>query len=651
MAYRRLTAEEIALLERRGCMAESWDTVTVAEKFAPERRFHHIHFSGTVELGVFTGNIRTPDGFVHPAGIEYSALHNVRIGDNCLIRHANLATTDIGDNVVLVMVGLASRDGGAPLGNGMRAHVLTEDGARSVPLWRGLTAQIAHLLCHFKNHPVALALESIVRADSESLRLPRSVISSGCVARRCGKLNNVWIGEGAEIEGAAALVDCYVDSTRQAPARIGEGVAARDCVLLRSSRVVGGVRLDHCLVGEGVVLDDSFSARHSLFFANSHFALGEADAAMAGPHAVSTHKATLVLTCQCSFSTFGSGANSSNHHFKLGPRHGGVLRRGVKCGSGSYVFWPADIGAFTTVVGRHSGHLDTSDFPFSLLLGEPGKSVLVPGVNLFTAGAYRDSAKWRDRDAHAGLDNPLDLVNPAVLSPYVLQAMDAGCELLRRCVGFEVDIRHGGAVIPANRVEPTLRLYETALTFHTGNRLFARAAKAGNGANPDIDGLCRQIAEAPAESDAGSGGRWRDWGGMLLSGDAARAFLADLEAGKFADGAAVRERLRAIHEAYEETEWSWLANRWRRDYGEPTAQSVSLFVDKWRKAALFRHDCFVKDANKEFAPEARFGYGVEEDANTAFARVQGRMADHPLVAEEEAECVRLLDMAKGVPAV
>lgn len=53
--------------------------------------------------------------------------------------------------------------------------------------------------------------------------------------------------------------------------------------------------LRRCFVGEGVVIENGFSAENSLFFANSHLNHGEACAVFAGPYTVSHHRSTLLI--------------------------------------------------------------------------------------------------------------------------------------------------------------------------------------------------------------------------------------------------------------------------------------------------------------------------------------------------------------------
>ena len=54
--------------------------------------------------------------------------------------------------------------------------------------------------------------------------------------------------------------------------------------------------------------------------------------------------------------------------YKLGPIHQGAMERGAKTTSDSYILWPARVGAFSLVMGRHVNHADTSNLPFSYLI-------------------------------------------------------------------------------------------------------------------------------------------------------------------------------------------------------------------------------------------------------------------------------------------
>ena len=63
------------------------------------------------------------------------------------------------------------------------------------------------------------------------------------------------------------------------------------------------------------------------------------------------HKSSLLIAGMFSFLNAGSGSNQSNHMYKLGPIHQGVVERGSKTTSDSYILWPAKVGAFSLIMG------------------------------------------------------------------------------------------------------------------------------------------------------------------------------------------------------------------------------------------------------------------------------------------------------------
>jgi hypothetical protein len=80
-------------------------------------------------------------------------------------------------------------------------------------------------------------------------------------------------------------------------------------------------------------------------------------------------------------------------------------------------------------MGRHTHHADTSDLPFSYLIENNSESYLVPGANLRTVGTIRDAQKWPKRDNRKD-PNKLDQINFNLLSPYTVQKMWRGREVL-----------------------------------------------------------------------------------------------------------------------------------------------------------------------------------------------------------------------------
>ena len=221
-----------------------------------------------------------------------------------------------------------------------------------------------------------------------------------------------------------------IASNEHAPVIVGEGVTAKKFIILSGSRVDGSAMIDKTIVGQGTVIGKQFSAENSAFFANSEGYHGEAVSLFGGPYTVTHHKSTLLIACLVSFYNAGSGSNQSNHMYKLGPVHQGILERGAKTGSFSYLMWPGRVGAFTGVIGKHYANFDTTDLPFSYVLESNGKSLLMPAMNLCTVGTRRDSIKWPNRDGRKDPDK-LDLINFELFSPYIIGKIIRGIEVLK----------------------------------------------------------------------------------------------------------------------------------------------------------------------------------------------------------------------------
>ncbi len=65
MNPRTLTPAEIDALHQQGCSCSAWNEVRVSDPFQANR-FRNVHFSGTVQLGIFTENCTRPGGIEVP---------------------------------------------------------------------------------------------------------------------------------------------------------------------------------------------------------------------------------------------------------------------------------------------------------------------------------------------------------------------------------------------------------------------------------------------------------------------------------------------------------------------------------------------------------------------------------------------------------
>ena len=337
-------------------------------------------------------------------------------------------------------------------------------------------------------------------------------IGSYVVIADAGYIKNVKIGDCCKIEGAARLKNGTINSNVHAPVHIGVNVISDDFIISSGSSIEDGVTFSRCFIGQACKLGHNYSATDSLFFSNSQGENGEACSIFAGPFTVTHHKSTLLIAGMFSFMNAGSGSNQSNHMYKLGPIHQGIMERGAKTTSDSYILWPAKIGAFTLVMGRHVSHQDTSDLPFSYLIEDSSMTYIVPGANLKSVGTIRDAQKWPRRDVRKDPDR-LDCINYNLLSPYTIQKMLAGISILKelqRVSGQNSEAyTYQSGKIKNSSLKNGLKYYGMAIDKFLGNSLITRIT---NSEFTDIEGL-RKAFEP--KSVYGSG----DWVDIYTCGE------------------------------------------------------------------------------------------------------------------------------------
>lgn len=366
--YRSLTNEEINRLEAQACSASDWNDVLVDECFTPDY-VHHARFSGKVRLGVFEYEFALPGGICKHAGLSYVTLHNVTVGDNCCIENVKnyIANYEIGaytfiENVDIILVDKKSR-----FGNGVEVSVLNETGGREVMIHDRLSAHQAYIMALYRHRPQLIErMKTLIEAYADEHASDIGTIGSHVTIVNSGYIKNVRIGDYCEIEGAGRLKNGSINSNVADPVHIGYGVVCDDFIISSGSHIEDGTMITRCFVGQACHMGHNYSASDSLFFSNCQEENGEACAIFAGPFTVTHHKSTLLIAGMFSFMNAGSGSNQSNHMYKLGPIHQGALERGAKTTSDSYILWPARIGAFSLVMGRHVNHPDTSDLPFRI---------------------------------------------------------------------------------------------------------------------------------------------------------------------------------------------------------------------------------------------------------------------------------------------
>lgn len=591
--YRKLTEEEIRILEERSCWAEEWANIHVSEGFKPNY-MHRVMLYGEVYIGAFDDTIEVSRDFFKHSGINNATLRNVTIGDNSLVENIGnyINNYTIGDRCYISNVCTLETSEGATYGEGNLVSVLNEVGDGNVVLFRDLNSQLAAFMVkHFHDKPLKEAIRRLIKEEINLHAPEQGWIGNNVKIVNTKEISNTVIFDECEINGASRLSDCTILSSNNASVYIGTGVICENSIISYGSSIINSVKMQDCFVGEACQISNGFTASASVFFANSYMSNGEACAAFCGPFTASHHKSSLLIGGMFSFYNAGSATNFSNHAYKMGPMHYGTLQRGCKTASGAYLLMPANIGTFSVCFGKLMYHPDTSSLPFSYLKAYSDIMYLSPGRNITTVGLYRDIRKWPKRDLRPQ-GTQKSIVNFDWLSPYSVGEIIEGKKILEKlqdASGNEVALyNYYNYVIKSNSLQKGIENYDMALRIYMG-AVLKRVRK-------------RDANLTPPSSTVGTG-QWTDLSGLLLPLSEEERLIEDIKTGNLESIQDVLQRFEDINEHYRDYQWAWTYQLILDYYhlNTITPQDADRIREDYIQARRTWIAAIRKDAEKEFA--------------------------------------------------
>mgnify|MGYP003291819439 CR=1 FL=1 len=633
---RGLTNTEITALEAQACTCPDWSQISVADRFSTEY-IRHVHFSGKITLGLFEKEIAAKGGIVRHSGIYHASLHNTTIGDNVFINKINcyIANYNIGEDSFIENTEIIVTDGETSFGNGTSVALLNEGGGREILISDNLSSHIGYIMAIYRHRKECIKrLKEITDEYSKSVTSTMGTIGKGVRIINCGRIENVRIGDCATIEETSNLCNGSINSSSFDPVYIGQNVIAKNFIISSGATITDASLVENTFIGQGVQIGKHFSIYDSVYFCNCQGFHGEACAIFGGPYTVTHHKSSLLIAGMFSFLNAGSGSNQSNHMYKLGPMHQGVVERGSKTTSDSYILWPAKVGAFSLVMGRHTQHSDTSDLPFSYLIENDDATFIVPGVNLKSVGTIRDAQKWPKRDRRKD-PVKLDCINFNLLSPYTIQKMYSGINILRSLQALSGETSETYSYQSTKITNASLRhgigFYKMAIEKFLGNSLIKKLEKTQFKS-------VEEIREQLKPSSSIGLGRWVDISGLIAPKSEISKLLDDIENGTIRTINEINARFQYIHSMYYDYEWTWalekLEEKFGKRYTEFTVQDIISQVEVWRKSVVDLDNLLYEDAKKEFNLVARTGFGADGDDSTKlqdFENVRGSFENNPFV--------------------
>lgn len=557
MSYRKLLESERDALVRGGNSCSDWDGIRVKEGFDPVH-VRNCRFSGTVRIGAFNAVHRMPGGFAMHSGIYDAIVCDTDIGDDVLIYNVSgyVANYDIGDGARIFDCGTVYTRASSVFGCGTSVSVLDETGGKSLKIFPGMSSSYAWLAVFERKPEFQAAIDAMVCGVTENARADKGRIGNRSVVTSAMTVDSVNIGDDVFINGAAKLRNGTVEDG----CTIGYGVIMENFILSKFSRVKGGSKVMDTFVGEAAIIDSHYCAKDSLIFSNCHFENGEICAAFAGPHTVAHHKSILLIGGMYSFFNAGSGANHSNHLYQLGPRHYGILERGCKMGSDSYLMLPAHVGEYSLIIGRHHRHKDSSRFPFSYLIDKKDQTYCMPGAVLSGVGLFRDVSKWPKRDRRPGREGYdkviYDLYLPAICDSMInaKAALERALADVPQIDGIRIDILDRGDFVidglhmTYDAVVSGIRYYEMAIAIALGDAFI----------------YSREHDSSSRESISGESwdyDKWLDMSGLPAPADAVDDIIDKTVCGEISDMEGMDKALSRLYANYHAYKNAWFKRR------------------------------------------------------------------------------------------
>ncbi len=434
LLLRELTREEIAVMEDRGCRADDWKHVQVAQDF-DAFRVRRTHLKGRCVLGRFTGDIEVLAGIKLPAGVYDCTLIDCQVGNDCLLENVRFAANVIIDReAVLFDVGSITCSGSARFGAGQTIAIGPETGGRELPLWAEVTIDEAALITRERGDrdgqaAVRVAVEQYARTATS----PVGWVRRKARVRHVERIRDAYIGVAAVIDHALELTNTCVLSSSEESTEVSGGAAVRDSVLQHGVHVTGNGIVRGSALLEHSAVDEHASVVSSVIGPNTTIAKGEVTSSLVGPF-VGFHHQSLLISAY-----WPEGKGNVAYGAMVGSNHNGrapdqEIWPGEGCffGLGTAIRFPTDFSQspYSVISMGVSTLPQKVRFPFSLITvpAEPldesqvqvprAYNELIPAWGLF-ANAYglvRTELKFAKRD-HARRH----LIDYKVLRPHTMR--------------------------------------------------------------------------------------------------------------------------------------------------------------------------------------------------------------------------------------
>jgi len=411
-AVRPLKARQIARLKAQGCESSDWSKIYAADGF-DSGAISQSRFEGQCVLGRFSAMPEMVSGVALPSGIHNATLVNCEVGDHAVVRNVGLlANYLICSGAIVISVGEMTASPHPTFGNGVEIALGIETGERTICAFAELDLALATRLVRAPaRSDLRRAYGEFIGRYLEAIALHKGYVGSGTAIRVCGRLSDVFVGEGAVIEGATAIANATILSNRDESSHVGDGVVIRNSLIQWGCEVTSGALVENSLLIEHSHAERHVKVSHSLLGPNTGAGEGEVTSALLGPFVGFHHQSLLIATFWPEGKgNIGYGANVGSNHTGKAPDQELWPGEGMFFGLGVNIKFPSNFerAPYTIIATGVTTLPQKVEFPFSLINStahtfegvSPAFNEIIPGWCL-SDNAYalaRNEVKFRDRN-------------------------------------------------------------------------------------------------------------------------------------------------------------------------------------------------------------------------------------------------------------
>ncbi len=444
--WRHLRADEIETLVKNNNAADNWDHLLVTNQFLPHS-IKNCEFYGLVRIGRLEPAFLEYHDLCVPVGLTSSRIVSCDIGDDAAIHNVRyLSHYIIGPDAMLLNIDEMTTTNHAKFGNGIVKEgepedvriwldLVNEAGGRSVMPFDGMIAADAYLWAKYRDDPKLLEkLAQITQQSFDPRRGFYGTIGECGVIKNCQIIKDVKTGPYVYIKGANKLKNLTVNSSKEEPSQIGEGVELVNGIIGRGCHIFYGCKAVRFIMGDNSNLKYGARLIHSFLGDNSTVSCCELLNNLIFPaHEQHHNNSFLIAALVMGQSNIAACATIGSNHNSRAPDGEVHAGRGFWPGLCVSVKHNCRFASFTLLAkGDYPAELDVR-LPFSLVSSDEARDRLqvLPAYwwlyNMYALA--RNTWKFANRDKRK---RKIQKIEFDCLAPDTAEEMFAAIETLER---------------------------------------------------------------------------------------------------------------------------------------------------------------------------------------------------------------------------